>query len=133
MEINPASTPRSSTPGQSSTGTVGSPSVATLAPDHGPALGLEPSQAAALKAMDSQAGGTDAKPTNTEDLQKAETLRAHIGNKNMQLKTYHDESSGRSVLEVSDQATGKVVSQYPSDELLRLYAALREPLVDQSA
>ncbi len=133
MEVNPAPPPRSSAAGQPSTSPARSPGVATSAPDHGPALRLDPSQTAPLEASHGQVGGHEVRTSDTEDLKKAETLRALIGNKNMQLKTFHDDASGRSVLEVSDQATGKVVSQYPSDELLRLYAALREPLFDQSA
>lgn len=82
-------------------------------------------------AMSSQAGYQD--QALSADRQKAEQLKAFIGDENMQLRTYHDEASGRSVLEVRDQTTGDVVSQYPSEELIRLYSALRQPLVDQSA
>jgi flagellar protein FlaG len=67
------------------------------------------------------------------DLQKAEQLRAFIGDDSVRLSTYHDRDSGRSILEVRDETTGDVVSQYPSEELIRLYAALRQSLVDQSA
>ncbi len=67
------------------------------------------------------------------DRQKAEQLKAFISDDSVRLSTYHDEASGRSILEVRDQVTGDVVSQYPSEELIRLYAALRQPLVDQSA
>ncbi len=65
------------------------------------------------------------------DRQKAEQLRAYIADDAVRLSTYHDEESGRSVLEVRDQTTGDVVTQYPSEELVRLYAALRSSLVDQ--
>ena len=67
------------------------------------------------------------------DRQKAEQLKAFIGDSTVQLNTYHDEASGRSILEVRDQVTGDVVSQYPSEELIRLYAALRQSFVDKSA
>ncbi len=67
------------------------------------------------------------------DRQKAEQLKAFIGDANFKLSTYHDQDSGRSILEVRDQTTGDVVSQYPSEELIRLYTALRQSLVDQSA
>ncbi len=133
MEVNPAPPPRPSATGQPSASPAGSPGATASAPDHGPALRLDSAQTAPVEVSQGQAGGQEVRASNPEDLKKAETLRALIGNKNMQLKTYHDDASGRSVLEVSDQATGKVVSQYPSDELLRLYAALREPLFDQSA
>ena len=133
MEVNPASTPKIPASGQSTTGQARSARVATAAPDHGPALKIESSSTASSSLPDSPAANADAISVNADDLKKAETLRALISDQSMQLRTYHDEASGRSVLEVSDQKTGKVVSQYPSDELLRLYAALREPLVDQSA
>ena len=71
--------------------------------------------------------------TAIADRQKAEQLKAFIGDANFRLSTYHDQDSGRSILEVRDQTTGDVVSQYPSEELIRLYAALRQSLVDQSA
>jgi flagellar protein FlaG len=93
---------------------------------------LESAQPATSGASGGATGDNGAGIPET-DLKKAEMLRAMIADKNMQLRTYHDEASGHSVLEVSDQATGQVVSQYPSEELLRLYAALREPFVDQSA
>lgn len=127
MEVNPASTARLSAIGQSSTG------AANPAPDQGPTPKIEPSQKATSRALDGQVGETRVKATDAKDLKNAETLRALISDKNTQLRTYHDEASGHSVLEVSDQATGKVINQYPSDELLRLYAALREPFVDQNA
>ena len=43
------------------------------------------------------------------------------------------EASGHLVLRVQDQATGELVEQIPADALLRLYAALRESLVDEQA
>ena len=51
----------------------------------------------------------------------------------MQVSTHHDEASGHLVLRVHDQATGALIDQLPADELLRLYAALRETLVDERA
>jgi flagellar protein FlaG len=133
MEVNPAPTPRPQASGQSAAGSAKATAAAASDPNPGPAAQPAPAQAATPMASDGQTSGAGAEGAQSEDLKKAETLRALIGDKNMQLRTYHDEASGHSVLEVSDQATGKVVSQYPSDELLRLYAALREPLVDQRA
>ena len=72
-------------------------------------------------------------PAESADRQKAEQLKAFIGDNSVRLSTYHDEESGRSILQVRDQVTGDVVSQYPSEELIRLYAALRHSFVDQSA
>ena len=67
------------------------------------------------------------------DREKADQLRAFVANEKFSLSTYHDESSGRHIVEVRDQATGDVVTQYPSEELIRLYSSLRESLVDQVA
>ena len=72
-------------------------------------------------------------PAEIADRQKAEQLKAFIGDNSVRLSTYHDEASGRSILEVRDQVTGDVVSQYPSEELVRLYAAFRQSFVDKSA
>lgn len=85
--------------------------------------------------QDSKASGTIEHSHKAEDgdRQKAEQLKALIGDRNMQLSTYHDEASGRSILEVRDQTTGDVVGQYPSEELIRLYAALRQSFFDKSA
>lgn len=133
MDVNPVTAPRSSGHGQSSADARRSSGDSKPAAVVEPARRLETSQAANSNVSGNPKTVADIKPADTEDLQKAETLRALISNKNMELKTYHDEASGRSVLEVSNQATGEVVSQYPSDELLRIYAALREPLIDKSA
>lgn len=133
MEVNPVTPPSSPVPGQSSTVVRRPSGDAAPTPDFGPALRLESSRGANVKASGVQMIEAESNSPDADDLKKAETLRALISNENMQLRTYHDDASGRSVLEVSDQATGEIVSQYPSDELLRLYAALREPLVDQSA
>lgn len=95
-------------------------------------------QRPAALAVESDSGTTrpavdqDAQAANA-DRQKAEQLKAFIGDNNVRLSTYHDQDSGRSILEVRDQTTGDIVSQYPSEELIRLYAALRQPLIDQSA
>ncbi len=131
------------------TGAVDKPSTSPVRPsgvtaaakDHGPTLKIASSLKAPLTAPDggnetleaTKAAVQEQRAKDAADLRDAKKLQAMIGDKNMQFRTYHDDDSGRSVLEVSDQTTGKVVSQYPSDELLRLYAALREPLVDRSA
>lgn len=133
MDVNPVIAPRSSGIGQSSADARRSSGDSKPAPVVESAQRLETSQVANSNVSGNPKTVVDIKPAEAENLKKAETLRALISDKNMELKTYHDEASGRSVLEVSNQATGEVVSQYPSDELLRIYAALREPLIDKSA
>jgi len=66
-----------------------------------------------------------------ERLSQAVRLKGLLTDPAMRVSTHHDEASGRVVLEVRKRATGEVVEQIPSDELLRLYAALRESLVDE--
>jgi uncharacterized FlaG/YvyC family protein len=51
----------------------------------------------------------------------------------MRVSTHHDQESGHLVLSVLDRATGEVVEQFPSDRLLKLFATLRESLVDEQA
>lgn len=60
-------------------------------------------------------------------------LKALLTDPAMRVGTHHDGSSGRVVLRVHDRATGELVDQIPAEELLRLYAALRETLVDERA
>ncbi len=131
MELNPPHMPRSPVADQSLSGNVKSSNTAISTTDHGPALRLASSRS--IQGEESRGGsGAVDQAASSHDLKKAEQLREQISDRNMQLSTYHDDASGRSVLEVTDQATGQVVTQYPSDELLRLYAALREPLVDRN-
>ncbi|MDF2782274.1 MAG: FlaG protein [Geminicoccaceae bacterium] len=51
----------------------------------------------------------------------------------MRVSTHHDDDSDRVVLRVQSLSTGQVVEQIPSEELLRLYATLRQSLVDERA
>ena len=65
-----------------------------------------------------------------------ERLRALLADPTVQVRAHRDDASARLVLQVRDRATGEVIEQYPPDQLLRFYAALRQSLgalVDQSA
>ena len=62
---------------------------------------------------------------------EARRLKALLTDPAMQVSTHHDEASGHIVLRVHDQATGELIEQFPAEELLRLYAALRETLLDE--
>jgi uncharacterized FlaG/YvyC family protein len=64
---------------------------------------------------------------------EAQRLKALLTDPAMQVSTHHDEASGHVVLRVQKQATGELIEQIPADALLRLYAALRESLVDEQA
>jgi hypothetical protein len=66
----------------------------------------------------------------------AARLKALLADPSVQVMAHRDDASARLVLQVRDRATGEVIEQYPPEQLLRFYAALRESLgalVDQSA
>ena len=60
-------------------------------------------------------------------------LRSLLTDPGVHVNMVHDKASGRTVLRVKDATTGEVVDQIPSEELLRLYATMRESLVDERA
>ena len=52
----------------------------------------------------------------------------------LQLKSAHNvTASGRTVIQIESVATGETVDQIPNEDLLRLYASIRQPLVDETA
>ena len=77
------------------------------------------------------AGGTP-RPDDSDRLE-ASRLRALVTDPGIRVSLHPDEASGRVVMQVVSQATGEVVDQIPAEELLRLYSALREHLLDQRA
>ena len=77
--------------------------------------------------------GIDGLRSHSAGQLEARRLKSLITDPAMQVSTHHDEASGRLVLRVRDPATGELIKQLPADELLRLYAALRETLVDERA
>lgn len=132
MNVNPVAAP-----GPAPTAQVATRTESRQAPTTTASRGDVRQAPVAARAETANAAATAVVDQNSQavsaDRQKAEQLKSFIGDSNMRLSTYHDQDSGRSILEVRDQTTGDVVSQYPSEELIRLYAALRQPLVDQSA
>jgi hypothetical protein len=64
---------------------------------------------------------------------EAARLKALLTDPGMRVSTHHDDDSDRVVLRVQSLTTGEVVEQIPSEELLRLYATLRQSLVDERA
>jgi uncharacterized FlaG/YvyC family protein len=85
--------------------------------------------------------GAEAQPTGTPDRPGAEEpgaarLRALLADPSVQVRAHRDDASARLVRQVRDRTTGEVIEQYPPEQLLRFYAALRESLgalVDQCA
>jgi len=94
----------------------------------GPAAAARP--VAAPGARQEQAAAPLAAPTGQLEAQR---LKALLTDPAMQVSTHHDEASGHVVLRVQKQATGELIEQIPADALLRLYAALRESLIDEQA
>lgn len=60
-------------------------------------------------------------------------LRAMLTATETRVRTHRDDVTGRTVIQIESLTTGETVDQIPSDDLLRLYAAIRQPLVDESA
>lgn len=66
----------------------------------------------------------------------AARLKALLADPTVRVRAHRDDQSARLVLQVVDRTTGDVIEQYPPDQLLRFYAALRESLgalVDERA
>ena len=64
----------------------------------------------------------------------ATRLKERLADPAVRVRAHRDDASARLVLQVLDRSTGEVIEQYPPDQLLRFYAALRESLgalVDQ--
>jgi hypothetical protein len=71
-------------------------------------------------------------PTDLDRLE-AGRLKALITDPGLRVSMHKDEASGRVVMQVVSRASGEVIEQIPAEELLRLYSALREPLLDERA
>jgi hypothetical protein len=71
-------------------------------------------------------------PTDLDRLE-AGRLKALITDPGLRVSIRQDEASGRVVMQVVSRQTGEVVDQIPAEELLRLYSALRRPLLDARA
>ena len=67
------------------------------------------------------------------DRVQATRLRALVTDPGLRVSLRPDEASGRVVMQVVSRGTGEVVDQIPAEELLRLYSALREHLLDERA
>ena len=62
-----------------------------------------------------------------EQLQKvAQQLQDFVGDMNRGLEFYVDKDSGRDVIKVIDKASGDLVKQFPSEEVLTLVAKLSD-------
>ena len=90
--------------------------------------------AATLSGPEPQSTGAPDRPSVDEP--GAARLKALLADPTVQVSAHQDEPSARLVLQVRDRATGEIIEQYPPDQLLRFYAAMRESLgalVDQRA
>ena len=69
----------------------------------------------------------------TAELQEARRLKGLLSDPEMQVSTHYHEASGHVVMQIQSRTTGDVVDQIPSETLLRLFASLRESLIDETA
>ncbi|MBA6365496.1 flagellar protein FlaG [Colwellia sp. BRX8-4] len=78
--------------------------------------------------VDKNANKTDEKQALTpEQLEKvAQQLQVFVGEMNRGLEFSVDKDSGRDVIKVVDKASGDLVKQYPSEEVLTLVAKLSD-------
>jgi flagellar protein FlaG len=58
----------------------------------------------------------------------AERIRQYLREAGRELDIYVDADTNRTVITVRDQATGEVIRQIPSDEILRIARSLQSPL-----
>jgi hypothetical protein len=93
--------------------------AAALAPREPPSPGSGPPPAAS--------------PPPTAELQEARRLKGLLSDPEMQVSTHYHEASGHVVMQIQSRTTGDVVDQIPSETLLRLFASLRESLIDETA
>jgi FlaG protein len=87
-------------------------------------------------AMAATPAGAEPAGAPSAETPSAARLRALLADPTVQVMAHRDDASARLVLQVRDRATGEVIEQYPPDQLLRFYAALRQSLgalVDQRA
>lgn len=77
------------------------------------------------------AAGPDAPKAVEPRQQEVARLKSLLTDPNMRVSTHHDRESGRVVLRVQRAETGELVEQIPSGKLLRLYAMMRESLIDE--
>jgi uncharacterized FlaG/YvyC family protein len=132
MNVNPVSMPGPTSSGQIET-RVKEPQAPAPASDRGHVLQREYASADRRTEGGLANALDNANEIDESDLQKAEQLREFVASDKFNLRAYHDEGSGRQIIEVRDQTTGDVVTQYPSEELVRLYTSLRQSLVDERA
>lgn len=112
----------------------GQPAVAGVAGEQRPVASM-PSASPALRSEDRPAQESVARPGPASDRRpdqaEAQRVRDLMTAPDNRVITHRDDTSGRMVITVTQRDTGEVVEQIPSDELLRLYTSLREPLVDE--
>lgn len=106
------------------------------APDPAPRLPASLHAAAGTAGVQAQVERTapvEAARAIDRDRLESDRLKALVTDPGLRVSIRPDEASGRVVMQVVDRATGQVVEQVPAEELVRLYAALREPLLDERA
>ena len=105
-------------------------------PPSAPAAPHRPRAAAAESASVAEPRSTAGPGRPNTEEPSAARLKALLSDPSVRVRAHRDDASARLVLQVLDRTTGEVIEQYPPDQLLRFYAALRESLgalIDQRA
>lgn len=92
---------------------------------------LDGAQVAARRTATTTGARHGASRTAVPQQQDVARLKSLLTDPEMRISTHHDRASGQVVLQVQRESTGELVEQIPSSKLLRLYAMMRESLVDE--
>ena len=89
-----------------------------------PAAKARPVAQAAQGAPTSPAGPRAKEPARIDLADAALRAARHMfPDRDLDVSTFHDDQTGRSVVRVADRVSGEVIAQVPSEDLLRFYAA----------
>lgn len=112
------------------------PAVADRPPNEAAALRPRATTRVAVRPSPAQPQLTGGLGRASAEQPNAARLKALLADPTVRVRAHRDDQSARLVLQVVDRTTGDVIEQYPPDQLLRFYAALRESLgalVDERA
>jgi hypothetical protein len=86
-----------------------------------------PTTPTAARRLPAQSGAADSSiPRPVEPAPAAAEVGRQLDTpRGVQIRSFHDEASGRYVYQVEDTFTGELLTQLPPEELLRFFASLR--------
>jgi len=113
--------------------------LSMTAPSSGTEAGAGPGRTPPVRAGARAAPGHGVEPrqqppaTATSEQLEAQRLKALLTDPSKRVSMHRDGASGHVVMRVEHRTTGEVIDQIPSEDILRLYASMRESLVDERA